>query len=100
MAHLSFLDESHFEKLDGLLFISCTGRPRIPTCVASTCRRIMVDRKCTYHFQVFLGVKHGFDGRCNPAIETQREWPGLIIYRNVRTVLDGYRYRLGKGGER
>ena len=33
----------------------------------------MVTRKCTYYFQVFSGVKHGFATRGDPNIEIERK---------------------------
>jgi dienelactone hydrolase len=34
---------------------------------------IMVSRKCTYYFQVFSGVKHGFAVRGDPDVEIERK---------------------------
>ena len=36
---------------------------------------IMVSRKCTYYFQVFSGVKHGFAVRGNPDVADERKQP-------------------------
>jgi hypothetical protein len=33
----------------------------------------MVSRKCTYYFQVFSGVSHGFAVRGDPDIEKERK---------------------------
>ncbi|KAG2033011.1 dienelactone hydrolase [Suillus americanus] len=73
IAHPAFLDESHFEKLDGPLLLSCAEEDHtFPLASRRRAEDIMVARKCTYHFQVFSGVKHGFAVRCDPAIDTQR----------------------------
>jgi dienelactone hydrolase len=34
---------------------------------------ILVEKKHTYHFQVFSGVSHGFAIRGNPEVENERE---------------------------
>jgi len=39
---------------------------------------IMIDRKCTYYFQIFSGVTHGFAVRGNPDVEIEREYPDLV----------------------
>ncbi|KAG2116301.1 Alpha/Beta hydrolase protein [Suillus cothurnatus] len=92
LAHPAFLDESHFEKLDRTFraldmpsvwlnqihwyrtspSLLRRGRPHIPLASRRRAEDIMVARKCTYHFQVFSGVKHGFAVRCDLAIDTQR----------------------------
>lgn len=73
LAHPAFLDESHFEKLDGPLLLSCAEEDHtFPLASRRRAEDIMVARKCTYHFQVFSGVKHGFAVRCDPAIDMQR----------------------------
>ncbi|OJA17707.1 hypothetical protein AZE42_13107 [Rhizopogon vesiculosus] len=73
LAHPAFLDESHFEKLEGPLLLSCAEEDHtFPHAERRRAEDIMVSRKCTYYFQVFSGVKHGFAVRCDPDIETER----------------------------
>ncbi|KAG2144647.1 dienelactone hydrolase [Suillus bovinus] len=73
LAHPAFLDESHFEKLDRPLLLSCAEEDHtFPLSSRRRAEDIMVARKSTYYFQVFSGVKHGFAVRGDPAIDIER----------------------------
>ncbi|KIJ09628.1 hypothetical protein PAXINDRAFT_172426 [Paxillus involutus ATCC 200175] len=65
--------ESHFEKLDRPLLLSCSEEDfTFPLEARRRAEDIMVAKKSTYHFQVFSGVKHGFAVRGNPDIPQER----------------------------
>ncbi|KAG1742669.1 dienelactone hydrolase [Suillus paluster] len=73
LAHPASLKESHFENLNGPLVLSCAEEDM--TFSRASRRRaedIMVARKCTYYFQVFSGVQHGFAVRGDPDVPTER----------------------------
>ncbi|KAG2140176.1 Alpha/Beta hydrolase protein [Suillus clintonianus] len=73
LAHPTFIYESHFEKLDGPLLLSCAEEDHLfPLASRRRAEDILVARKCTYHFQVFSSVKHGFAVRGDPGVETER----------------------------
>ncbi|KAG1742663.1 dienelactone hydrolase family-domain-containing protein [Suillus paluster] len=79
LAHPAFLEERHFEKLAGPLILSCAEEDHtFPHASRRRAEDIMVARKCTYYFQVFSGVKHGFAVKGDPDVEMEREWPYLI----------------------
>ncbi|KAF8835155.1 alpha/beta-hydrolase [Paxillus ammoniavirescens] len=72
-AHPAFLEESHFEKLDRPLLLSCSEHDEtFPLEARRRAEDIMVANKSTYHFQVFSGVKHGFAVRGNPDVPQER----------------------------
>lgn len=90
LAHPAFLDESHFEKLDRPLLLSCAEEDHtFPLASRRRAEDIMVARKCAYHFQVFSGVKHGFAVRCDPAIDTQR-WAKEESARGIVSWFDRF----------
>lgn len=73
LAHPAFLDESHFEKLDRPLLLSCAEDDHLfPLASRRRAEDIMVTRKCTYYFQIFSGITHGFAVRGNPDVEQER----------------------------
>ncbi|OAX37884.1 alpha/beta-hydrolase [Rhizopogon vinicolor AM-OR11-026] len=90
LAHPAFLDESHFEKLEGPLLLSCAEEDHtFPHAERRRAEDIMVSRKCTYYFQVFSGVKHGFAVRCDPDIETER-WAKEESARGIKEWFDRF----------
>ncbi|KAG2147935.1 hypothetical protein DEU56DRAFT_783251 [Suillus clintonianus] len=76
LAHPTFIDESHFEKLDDHCKTSSSlmrrGRPLIPLASRRRAEDILVARKCTYYFQVFSSVKHKFSVRGGPGAKMER----------------------------
>ncbi|KAG0697750.1 dienelactone hydrolase [Suillus ampliporus] len=90
LAHPAFLDESHFEKLDRPLMLSCPEDDlTFPHASRRRAEDIMVRRKCTYYFQVFSGVTHGFAIRGDPDIETER-WAKEASARGIKEWFDRF----------
>ncbi|KAG2033014.1 dienelactone hydrolase [Suillus americanus] len=74
LVHPTSLDESHFEKLEGPILLSCAEDDFLfPLASRRRAEDIMVSRKSTYYLQVFSGVTHGFAVRGDPDIEMERE---------------------------
>ncbi|KAH7909058.1 Alpha/Beta hydrolase protein [Hygrophoropsis aurantiaca] len=73
LAHPAFLDESHFEKLNRPLLLSCAEDDfTFPLTSRRRAEDIMVANKSRYYFQVFAGVKHGFAIRGDPNVPRER----------------------------
>ncbi|KAH7886374.1 dienelactone hydrolase [Phlebopus sp. FC_14] len=73
LAHPAFLDESHFEKINRPVLLSCAEDDHtFPLPSRRRGEDIMIENKKTYYFQVFSGVKHGFAVRGDPSIDQQR----------------------------
>ncbi|KAG1736990.1 Alpha/Beta hydrolase protein [Suillus lakei] len=90
LAHPAFLEESHFEKLDGPILLSCAEDDFLfPLAPRRRAEDIMVSRKCTYYLQVFSGIKHGFAVRGDPDIETER-WAKEESARGIKEWFDRF----------
>ena len=65
-AHPAFLKESHFEKIERPLFLSC-AETDFTFETDSRNKAIQILREATkpYHLQLFSGVEHGFALRCD-----------------------------------
>ncbi|KDQ51147.1 hypothetical protein JAAARDRAFT_41412 [Jaapia argillacea MUCL 33604] len=73
LAHPAFLNEDHFRNIKQPLLLSCAEDDfTFPTPSRRIAEDILVEKKATYHFQVFSGVSHGFAIRGDPNIENQR----------------------------
>jgi dienelactone hydrolase len=67
VAHPAFLEESHFEKIQAPLLLSCAEIDHtFPLESRRRAEDILAQRKSAYHIQVFSGVKHGFASRGDP----------------------------------
>ncbi|KAF7972742.1 hypothetical protein HWV62_17098 [Athelia sp. TMB] len=66
-AHPSFLEASHFEKLNKPLLLSCAEDDPVFTLESRrNAEDILRKNKAQYHFQVFSGVSHGFATKGDP----------------------------------
>lgn len=67
-AHPAFLKESHFEKIERPLFLSCAETDfTFETDARNKAIQILREAKKPYHLQLFSGVEHGFALRCDLA---------------------------------
>jgi dienelactone hydrolase len=73
IAHPTFLEESHFEKITRPLLLSCSEVDfSFPPEARRRAEDILVRNKSSYFFQVFSGVAHGFAVRCDLNVPHER----------------------------
>ncbi|QIX01978.1 hypothetical protein AMS68_007495 [Peltaster fructicola] len=72
-AHPAFLKEEHFRKLEKPLLLSCAETDfTFGTESRNKAVDVLIERKATYHVQLFSGVEHGFALRCDLSVPYER----------------------------